>query len=66
METAENQNEFELIARVSGNRVQKAQLQMIHKKSRISCWIQFGLNFELAESSQIIRNCIDFDPICKS
>lgn len=59
------QTEFEVLASISGDRVQKRRLQMIHNESGIMCWVQFSLDFELAESSQVIRACIIYAPICK-
>lgn len=59
------QTEFEVLATINGDRCQKRRLQMIHKASDIRCSIQFDLSFDLADSSQIIRNCIMHSPICK-
>lgn len=59
------QNDFEILDIIAGNRVQKCRLQLFHKKSRILCWLQFGFDGELAESSQIIRDYINHAPICK-
>lgn len=65
LSTASYQGDFEAVARLSGTRTQKQRLQFRHKQSQIICSLQFGLDFELAESSQLIRDCIEFMPICK-
>lgn len=59
------QNDFKVLSSIKGDRVQKSRLQAIHSASGILCSIQLDSSFELAESSQIIRNCIMHAPICK-
>lgn len=59
------QADFKMLATLNGDRVQKRRLQMIHKASDIRCSIQFDLNFDLVHASQIIRNCILHEPLCK-
>lgn len=59
------QTDFKVIAAINGDRVQKRRLQVIHEASDIRCSIQFDMNFDLADSSQIIRDCILHAPICK-
>lgn len=59
------QKDFKVISTISGDRVQKRRLQVVHIASGILCTIQFDSGHELAESSQIIRNCILHAPICK-
>lgn len=59
------QNDFKVLASINGDRVQNKRLQAIHIASGILCWIQFDTDFEMAESSQIIRNYIMHAPICK-
>lgn len=65
LKTPDVQNDFTVLSSISGDRVQKRRMQVIHNVSGILCWIQFDSTFELAESSQILRNCIMHDPICK-
>lgn len=64
-QTTDIQNDFTVLSMITGDRVQKRRLQVIHNASSILCWIQFDTTFELAESSQIVRNYIQYDPICK-
>lgn len=59
------QNDFKILATINGDRVQKRRLQAIHKASGILCRIQFVTDFEMAQSSQIIRNFIMHEPICE-
>lgn len=60
------QEEFEVFDKlIDGTRVQNRRMQLLHKQSRIVCWIQFGLDFDLAESNQTIRDCINHSPLCK-
>lgn len=59
------QSDFEILLSVSGDRVQKRRISVIHNASGIHCLIQFDSSFELAESSQSIRDCILHEPICK-
>lgn len=65
MKTASDQNEFEIMESIVGDRAQKRRVQLLHKQSRVLCWLQFGFDSELAESSQIIRDYINHGPICK-
>lgn len=65
MQSSSTQNEFEVLDRLVGDRVQRQRLQLLHKLSRIMCWVQFDRNVTLAESSQIIRDYIHYAPICK-
>ena len=64
MKTPGTQEEFKIFESLSGNRVQRKRLQLLHKSSRIMCWIQFSTDFELAQSNQTIRDCINHSPIC--
>lgn len=57
---------IEVLPSIGGDRVQKRRLHLVHSASGIRCFIRFDSNFELAESSQIIRDCILHDPNCKS
>lgn len=59
------QTDFDVMAGLSINFVENERLELIHKVSGISCWIEFASDFNMAESSQIIKKCIDFDPLCK-
>lgn len=59
------QTDFEVLEMIHGDRVQKRRLQLIHIASGIKCTLQFDDNYELAASSQIIRDCISHAPICK-
>lgn len=59
------QSDFKVLASINGDRVQKRRLQALHIASGILCWIQFDTDFEMAQSSQIIRNYIVHAPICK-
>lgn len=63
--SADIQRDFQVRSIISGDRVQKRRLPLIHNESGILCWIQFDSTFEMAKSSQIIRNYIMHDPICK-
>lgn len=63
--TFEVQKEFDFLDKLNGSRVQEQRMQLLHRKSRILCWIQFGVDFEVAETSQAIRNAITFEPLCK-
>lgn len=65
MKTPGTQEEFEIFESLSGNRVQRKRLQLLHKPSRILCWIQFSTDFELAQPNQTIRDCINRSPICE-
>lgn len=58
------QNEFKVLASINGDRVQKRRIPMVHKESGIKCYLQFGFNFQLAESSQILRDCVLYSPMC--
>lgn len=60
-----SQNDFEVLDTFHGDRVQKRQLQLLHTASGIKCTVQFDANYELAESSQMIRDCISYTAICK-
>lgn len=57
--------DFEMLEYLSSNRVQKRRYQLMHKPSKILCWLQFDRDTNTIESSQIIRNCIKQSPICK-
>lgn len=59
------QTDFGAIETVHGDRVQKRRLQLIHIASGIKCTLQFDVSYELAKSSQTIRDCISHVPICK-
>lgn len=63
--TACLQDDFEIFDTISGNRVQKRRLQLLHRKSRIMCRLEFRFDCELTETSQIIRDYIKHGPICK-
>lgn len=65
LKTPDVQNDFETLDKLSGTRVQKTRLQLLHKYSGILCWVQFGTDFELAETNQIIRDYIQHTPHCK-
>lgn len=58
------QTDFEVLASIDGDRVQKQRLQAVHKKSSIRCWIESDANHNICESSQILRDCISHAPIC--
>ncbi|XP_055323571.1 uncharacterized protein LOC129578676 isoform X2 [Sitodiplosis mosellana] len=64
LKTSSVQNDFEILDNIAGNRAQKRQLQLRHKKSGVLCWLQFGFDNELVYSSQIIRDYINHGPIC--
>lgn len=59
------QTDFNVLSNIKGDRAQKARLQLAHNTSGILCFIQFDSGCELAESSQIIRDCIMHAPICE-
>lgn len=59
------QTDFQVLETIHGDRAQNRRLQAAHKSSGILCRIHFDLNFETAKSSQIIRNCILYSPLCK-
>lgn len=59
------QDDFEVLNNLSGSRSQKQRIQLLHKQSKILCWLQFGYDFELAKTSQILRDCIQYMPICE-
>lgn len=59
------QSDFKVLSSIEGDRVQKRRMQAIHNASGILCSIQLDSSFELAESSQILRNCIMYMPISK-
>lgn len=61
----EFQNHFELLAKYHGNRAVTKRFKLYHKASDIVCWIHLGLNNDMADASQILRNCILYAPICK-
>lgn len=65
MKKSDGQQEFEVFDSLSGNRVQKKRLQLLHKRSGVMCCVQFGPDFELSQSNQIIRDCINHSPLCK-
>lgn len=60
------QSDFEILPSINGDRVQKRRIPANHHASGIHCFIQFDSTFELAKSSQAIRDCILHEPICKS
>lgn len=60
------QTDFKVLETIHADRMQKKHLQLIHIASGIKCTLQFDATYELAESSQIIRDCISYAPICKS
>lgn len=64
--TSSFQEKFGVVTKVGENRVLNERFEMIHKQSRIRCWLQLQSDYDLAESSQIIRNYIDFEPLCES
>lgn len=59
------QSDFNVLSSHNEDRVLKKRLQIIHIASGIHCWLHFDENSELAESSQIIRDCILHTPMCK-
>lgn len=65
MESSGAQSDFDVLETVHGDRVQKRQLQTTHNASGIRCFLIFDTSFELAASSQVIRDCIRHEPICK-
>lgn len=65
LKTSGSRNEFDDLIRINCTRVQKQRLQMIHKKSGIQCWIECSVNDEITKTSQVIRDCIAFTPLCK-
>lgn len=65
MQTSTTQNDFELMGRLVGDRVQRPKLQLLHKSSRITCYLQFDRDVTLADSSQKVRDYISYAPICE-
>lgn len=59
------QSDFKVLSSIKGDRVQNRRLQAIHNTSGILCSVQVDSSFGLAESSQILRNCIMHSSICK-
>lgn len=59
------QPDFNVLETIHGDRAQKRRLRVIHTATGIQCTLQCDVNFELAESSQIIRDCVTYAPICK-
>lgn len=58
-------NDFDVLASMDGDRVQKKRLQAIHKMSGIRCFIESDSSLEICETSQMIRDCIALAPVCK-
>lgn len=61
----EFQSHFELMAKLKGNRAISKRIKLYHKATDTICLIHLGLNSGMADTSQIIRNCILHAPICK-
>lgn len=59
------QKYFELLAKLNGNRAIGKRFKLQHKATDIICWVHLSFNNDMAESSQILRNCILHAPICK-
>ena len=59
LKTSLIENDFEIMDVIGGNRSQNRRLQLRHKRSGVLCWLQFGFDGELADSSQIIRDYIN-------
>lgn len=59
------QSDFEVKEITQGDRVQSRRMRLIHIVSKIECTLQFDDNYELAESSKLIRGFITHVPICK-
>lgn len=59
------QTDFKVLSSIKGDRVRRTRFEVVHNTSGILCSIQVSSSSELAESSQIIRNCIMHSPICK-
>lgn len=65
LKTSAAHSDFVILPSVSGDRVHKRRIPVIHNVSGIRCFIQFDSSFELAETSQCIQDCILHEPICK-
>lgn len=59
------QKYFELLTKLNGNRAIGKRFKLQHKATDIICWVHLSFNNDMAESSQILRDCILHAPICK-
>lgn len=66
LKTSDLKEDFEILSKESANRVQNSQLKIFHKKSRLICVMQNDNNGTLELPSQMIRNYMTLNPICKS
>lgn len=58
------QQQFEFMVRTSANRVQKQQLKIVHKQSRIVCTLLFDSSSVLEMASEKIRQFTSLNPMC--
>lgn len=58
------QKYFELPVKVNSNRVQKQQLKMVYKESRIECLLLFDNDISVSNATKIIDDFIALKPIC--
>lgn len=56
---------FEVLAKLNGNRALPKRFKLYSKATDIVCWLHLDMDNGMAETSQIIRNCILHAPICK-
>lgn len=56
---------FRFFRSVNGDRVQKNRIHASHYATKLVCVIQIDNNGNIIESSQIIRDCLLKDPVCK-
>lgn len=66
LKTSTLKEDFEILSKVNSNRVQSSQLKIFHKKSRMICVLQNEDNGTLETSSEMIRNFMTLNPICKA
>lgn len=62
--TTNVQREFEAPAKIISNRVQKQQLRIIHRASRIECYLLFDNDVSVIKAAKIICDVITMKPIC--
>ncbi|XP_055326064.1 uncharacterized protein LOC129579895 isoform X2 [Sitodiplosis mosellana] len=62
---SEVQRYFDTPVKINSNRVQKQQLQMVHKESGIKCLLVFDNDITVSNAAKIINDFIALKPICR-
>lgn len=56
--------EFDVIGKTDTNRVLKQQLKLVHKRSRIECWLLFESDLSPINPAKVISDLFTLMPIC--